>query len=137
VETAVQSNKFMFAGVQASQFERAFNSLSAAVPKKRLGETTRSNVGQLFGKVSDWLHVIEIRRGVDQLFHLLFGSADHFRIAMAGVDDGNSREAVKVLSSVDIRDGATRGAVDDDGRDRLEEAGHDVVFVFLEGVGHR
>ena len=137
METAVQSNKFMFAGVQASEFERAFDGLSAAVPKKSFGETMRGNVGQFFGEVSEWLQVIEIRRAVDQFFHLLFGSADHFRIAMAGVDDGNSREAVKVLSSVDIRDGATRGAVDDDGRDRLEEAGHDVVFVFLDGVGHR
>jgi hypothetical protein len=71
-----------------------------------------------------------------QLVHLRFCGGDHVRVAMPGVDDGDAREAIQIFPAVDIRYGGATGFIDDDGCDRFEEAGHHIVFVFLDSVEH-
>ena len=73
---------------------------------------------------------------MDKFVHLGFGGSDDLGIVVARVDNRDAGEAVEVLAAVDIGDGGAAGVVHDDGDYRLHEAGHYVVFVFLDGVRH-
>jgi hypothetical protein len=73
---------------------------------------------------------------VNELLHLRLRGGDDLEIAVARVDHGNSAEAIEILAAVDVRDSGSAGAIDYDRRSRLQEAGHDVMFVLLNGVCH-
>src|SRR6266850_7116992 len=127
----------MLAGVEAGELQRAFDGFGAAVAEKSFRKIfSRRDVGDFLGEVSDRLHVIEIRRTVNELLHLRFCGGDDLRVAVACVDHGNSREAIEIFAAVDVCDRGTAGAIDYDRRDRLQEAGHDIIFVLLNGVCH-
>ena len=55
---------------------------------------------------------------------------------MSGVHHRDAGEAVEIVAAVFVGDRGAAGMVDDNGNDLLHEAGHYVVFVFLDGVGH-
>ena len=55
---------------------------------------------------------------------------------MAGIDHRNSGEAVKILATRFVPDRAPGSTFNGNGRNRLHEAGHHVVFVFLDSVRH-
>lgn len=73
---------------------------------------------------------------MNELVHLRLCGGDYVWIAVAGVDNGNSREAVEVLAAMNIRDRDAAGAINHDRRDRLQETGHHIIFVLLDGICH-
>jgi len=74
---------------------------------------------------------------VYQLVDLRLGSRNHSRIVMAGVDVGDSGEAVQVFAPIFIPDFGAAGAVNDDRSQGLHEAGHYLVSIFLDSVRHK
>ena len=124
----------MLSGVEPRQLHRAFDSFGAAVAEKCLGQADGRDVGDLFCEVRDRLHVIDVGRAVDKLVHLRLGRRDHAGIAVAGIDHGDTGEAIEIFAAIDVGDGNAAGLVDHDGHDGLHEARHYVVFVFLNGI---
>ena len=61
MKAAVQGDEFVLAGVEAGQLHGAFNGFGAAVAEESLGQAARSDLRDLFSKIGDRLHVIEIR----------------------------------------------------------------------------
>ena len=79
VKAGMERDELVLAGVEAGQLHGTFDGFGAAVAKKSFGQSTRSNVGDLFGQIGDRLHMINVRRAVDQFVHLRFGGGDHLR----------------------------------------------------------
>ena len=102
--------------------------------KNVLVQAARHDLGDLLGEIGDGLRVINVRCAMDQLVHLLLRGGDDLRIAVAGVDHRNAGEAVKILAAGDVGDDGALALSITMGDDRLHEAGHDVVFIFLDGV---
>src|SRR6185369_7672350 len=136
VKAGVKCDEFVLAAVQAGQLHGAFNGFGAAVAEESFGEIAGSDVCNLFGKVGDRLHVIQVGGAVDQLIHLRLGSGNDLGIAMSSVHDRNSGEAVEILAAVHVGHDGAVGAIDHNRRNRLQKAGHNVVFVLLNSVGH-
>src|SRR5450755_1440618 len=134
VETCMEGDEFVFSSMETRQLHRTFNGFGAAVAEKRFGQTARRDVGKLLRQVGDRLHVINVRRAVDEFIHLRLGCRDHVVIAVARSDHRDAREAIEIFATVDVGDGSATGLVDNDGHDRLHEASHYIVFVFLNGV---
>src|SRR5580704_6142103 len=137
VKTGVESDELVLAGIEPRQLHGAFNGFGAAVAEESFGESAGSDVRDLLGEIGDGLHMVDIGRAVDKLVHLSFGGSDDLPIVVSGIDYGNAGKTIEVLAAVDIGDGSTAGVVNDNRDDRLHEAGHYVVFVFLDGVRHR
>src|ERR1041385_2589957 len=93
-------------------------------------------MGNFLGQISYGFNVINVRRAVDQFFHLRLGGGDNMRIAVAGIHYRDAGKAVEIFAAVDIGDGSAAGPVDHDRHDRLHEASHDVISVFLNRVSH-
>jgi hypothetical protein len=71
---------------------------------------------------------------VDHLVHLRFGGGDHLRVAMPGIDNGDTGETVDVLGAVLIPDGRSFGLTDRHRLDRGNERCGHVVPVALDGL---
>src|SRR5437868_12483614 len=136
VKAGVQRDKFVLASVETRELHCAFDRLGAAVSEKGLGEPVGGNLCDLFGEVGNRLHMVEIRRAVHQLIELRLRRCNHARMVMPGVHHRNSRKAVEILSALIVPDGCAAGMIDHDWRNRFQEAGHHVVFVFLNSVRH-
>src|SRR3954447_23762126 len=80
--------------------------------------------------------MVKIRRTMDEFFHLRLGGGNYARMVMTGVDDGDPGKTVEVLAAIFVPHFDAAGVIDDDRRNRLYKAGHYVVFVFLDRVGH-
>src|SRR5579872_2621102 len=76
VKAGVERDVFVLAGVEARQLHGTFNGFGSAVAEEGLGQALRGHVGNLFGKISDRLYVVDIRRAVDQLVHLGLSGGD-------------------------------------------------------------
>src|SRR5580704_3622823 len=137
VKAGVESDELVLTGVKTRQLHGAFNGFCAAVAEESLGESARCDVRNLLGKIGNWLHVVDVGRAVDEFVHLGFGSGDDLWIIVSGVDHGDARETVEVLATVHVRDNGSAGVVDDDRHNRLHEAGHHIVFVFLDSIRHK
>src|SRR5260370_41157735 len=105
VKPSVQRDEFVLAGEKAGELERAFVRFGAAIAEESLrlavrrverSVLSRNDVRDFLSQVGDGLHVIEIRGAVDQLVHLRFRRRDDLGVAMARVDDGDARAAVKI-----------------------------------------
>ena len=132
----MERDEFVFSGVETGQLHGAFDSFGAAVAEESFCQSTRRDVAQFFREIGDGLHMINVGRAVDELVHLRFGGGDHPGLIVAGVDHRDAGEAVEILAAVDVSDFDAAGLIDHDRHDRLHEAGHHVVFVFLDCVGH-
>ena len=75
----MERDEFVLAGVEAGQLHGAFDGFGAAVAEECLGQSAGGDVGNLFGQIGDRLHVVDVRRTVDQLVHLRFGGGDDVR----------------------------------------------------------
>ena len=73
---------------------------------------------------------------MDQFVHLRLGGGDDLGIDVSGVDHRNAGEAVEIFAAVNVGDGDSARLVDHDRHDRLHEAGHYVIFIFLDRIGH-
>ena len=136
MEAGVERDVFVLAGVEASQLHGAFDGFGASVAEKGFGQALRRDVRELFGQIGDRFHVINVRGTVDQLFHLRLGGSDNLGIAMSGVHHRDAGETVEILAAVLVGHNRTAGPVNHNRHNRLHEAGHYVVFVFLDSVGH-
>ena len=137
VKARVQGNKFVLAGAEPRELERALDGFRAAVPEKRLSQiAARRDLRDFLREVRYGLHVIEIRRRMDQFFHLRLCRRYDLRIAVARVHDGNAREAIEVFAAVHVRDRGPAGTLDYNRRNRFHKTGHHIIFVFLNGICH-
>src|SRR5581483_3946851 len=122
--------------IQARELHSAFYSFGTAISEKSLRQAAGRNVGDLLGEIRNWLCMIDVRGAMDQLVHLRLSGGDDLRIVMPSIDDGDAREAVKIFTAVLVGHDSTTRFIDHDRHNRLHKAGHYIIFVFLNRIGH-
>ena len=114
METALQRYELMLPGVKPREFQRSFNRFRPAVAEESFGQSWRRNLRDFLGEICRGLDVIQIGCAMNQLVHLRFGRGDHLRIAVARIDDRNSRKAIEIFPAVYIRDRRSAAPIDND-----------------------
>ena len=129
-----QRDELVLAGVGLGQAHGRLDPLGAGVAEETLLQAARGDLGQALAEETDDRDVIDVGRRVDHLVHLRFGGGDHLRVAVSGVDDGDTGEAIDVLRAVLIPDGGPFGLADRDRLDRGDERRGHVVPIALDGL---
>ena len=88
----------------------------------------------LFSKIGRRLYMVNIRRAVDQFFHLAFCRGDYVRIAVTGINNGDAGKAINVLPPVRIRHKRATGFINHDRADRFHKTRNEIVLVFLKCI---
>jgi hypothetical protein len=136
VEGHLKGQELVPAGVETRQLHGALDRLGAAVGEERLAQTPAgSDTRDRLGQVGDRLHVVHVRRAVDELVHLLARGRHYLGVVVACVHDRDAGEAVDVFAAVLVPDQRAAGAIDRD-RLHLDEARHHVVLIAADGVVH-
>ena len=134
VEGVGERDELVLAGVGLGQAHRRLDPLGPGVAEEGLLQAARGDLGQALAEEPDDRHVIDVGRGVDHLVHLRLGGGDHLRVAVSGVDDGDTGEAVDVLRAVLVPDRRPLRLADRDRLDRGDERRGHVVPIALDGL---
>ena len=134
VERMGQRDELVLAGVGLGQPHGRLDTLGPGVAEETLLQAARGDLCQALAEQTDDRHVIDVGRRVDHLIHLRLGGGDHLRVAVSGVDDRDTGEAIDVLRSVLIPDGRPFRLADRDRLDRGDERCGHVVPIALDGL---
>src|SRR5205814_7366089 len=99
VKTGMKGNELVLAAIKPCQLQCPFNGFRAAIAEECLREAGWRNLRDLFGEISDWLHMVQVGCAVYELLHLRLCGCDHPSVIMTGVDHRNSGKAVKILTA--------------------------------------
>ena len=132
VQTVSECDELAASRVNGREQRSALRRFRARPAAEALLQVAGRDLGEFFGEVHEVLRQVDVADML-QCFDLLCDLLRNLGIAVAAVDDGNTREIVEILPALAVEE-VLHGAAHDLARLTVEvaETGHDVLLLLFE-----